>query len=77
MKFQETIGDAAAHNARDLVKISLGMETVARFQLFLDFRAQRHQLQYVDHYGDSANAFMASSASLKRLVRCARFSALA
>ncbi len=75
------IGDAAAHDTGDLVEIRFGMETVACFQLFLSFRAQWHQLQDIndlgDHYGDSASAFMASSASLKRFVRRARASALA
>ena len=75
------IGDAAAHDTGDLVEIGFGIETVKFFQLILGFGAQLHRLQdTIDlgaHYGDSASAFMASSASLKRFVRRARASALA
>ena len=75
------IGDAVAHNTGDLVEIGFGMETVACFQLLLGLRALQRQLQDIadldNHYGDSASAFMASSASLKRFVRRARASALA
>ena len=75
------IGDAAAHDTGNLVGIGIGMETITCFQLVLGSRAQRRQLQDIsdlgNHYGDSANAFMASSASLKRFVRRARASALA